>query len=268
MHRELHTQLSVALVAALLFTVESWLLTCDIPDGGAPNHSHASRPASRPQTVFACWFPPSGGVDRFAFWGNADPLNLEAAFLTLFPVWLANGLHRFTQYFIAVFFATRVGREQLGLGSWHALVGGIFYACFSYFTFGEMLALPALPMSSGHKHAGFERYAGGSPCVLAFLFYFYTYVHAPRFHISLCSPRCGAFWFFASILKAAINLGLLVTGVTIGDLPEFLAAVANAPFSHRQALPAEALSFSLDGLDRQLRSHYLNQDPLGEQYEN
>jgi len=72
-----------------------------------------------------------GGVDRLSFWGNADPFNIEPALIALLPAWAANGLHRFLQYFIAIYFTARVAEEQLGLDGRWAGVAGLLHGCFA-----------------------------------------------------------------------------------------------------------------------------------------
>ncbi len=96
---------------------------------------------------FSLWSPfVAGGVDRLAFWGNANPIGPEYLLFSTLPTWLANGLHRFLQYVVAVFFAGRVADEQLGLeGSWSSLAGTM-YASFSYFTVGALFTLPGVPL--------------------------------------------------------------------------------------------------------------------------
>jgi hypothetical protein len=50
-------------------------------------------------------------------------------------------LHRFLQYFVAVFFAGRVAEEQLGLEGWWSRLAGVLFASFSYFTVGALFTL-------------------------------------------------------------------------------------------------------------------------------
>jgi len=237
--------------------------------------------------LFSTWAPfVAGGVDRYAFWGNADPLNVETLFLGLFPTWLGVGLHRFTQYAVAIFFAARLARDELGLEERDALAAGLFYGAFSYFTFGEMLALPALPLflwalsqlrlreerrreqrrGSGDR-SGFWLAVGvgliGStlttfthsvPYIGAFLMLW-------TLSIAGGPERCGvrswsAFWKVVGV----------VIGLSIGDAPQLFSALAQAPLSHREAFPPEQLSWTLDGLlYRQLRFDYFNQDPFAKQ---
>ena len=80
---------------------------------------------AKTRSTYALWAPfVAGGLDRLAFWGNADPFNVEALLFWAFPVWLANGLHVFAQRVIAIYFAARVAEEQLEMPPhWSALTG-------------------------------------------------------------------------------------------------------------------------------------------------
>src|SRR4051812_47056957 len=118
----------IALLGAAAFSFESWALgpySWIYAYGGGVETLPTHLALQYGDRLFSPWAPfVAGGLDRFAFWGNADPLNWETVFLALFPVWLANGLHRFVQYFIAIFFATKVCEKQLGLAPRAALLGG------------------------------------------------------------------------------------------------------------------------------------------------
>lgn len=261
-------ELWFAFIAAALFTVESWALGPyswiygygagleTIPTHLALLHEHR---------LFSSWAPfVAGGLDRFAFWGNADPLNWETAFLALFPVWLANGLHRFSQYFIAIYFATMLCRTQLGLNSYHAMLGGLLYGCFSYFTFGEMLALPALPMFLCLMKYSRDSARGlWLPLVIGLAFSsFTTFTHSTPY-FAVFAVMWSALVLRDASWRSALNLSLIVVGLTIGDLPQLLAALANAASSHRVDFLPESVDWSLDGLFyRQLRFDYFNQDSL------
>lgn len=257
-----------AFIAAALFSIESWLLgpySWMYGYGAGLETIPTHLALLHDDRLFSSWAPfIAGGLDRFAFWGNADPLNWETVFLSFFPVWLANGLHRFAQYLIAIYFATKLCKTQLSLNSCYAMLGGLFYGCFSYFTFGEMLALPALPMFLCLMKYSRESVHGlWLPLVIGLAFStFTTFTHSV--------PYFATFAFLWSVfvlrdasLRAAINLGLIIIGLTIGDLPQLLAALANAASSHRVGFMPESVNWSLDGLFyRQLRFDYFNQDSL------
>ena len=138
---EARTRWLVALLGAAAFSFESWALgpySWMYGYGAGLETIPAHLALHFGDRLFSPWAPfIAGGVDRYAFWGNADPFNWETLFVALFQPWLANGLHRFVQYFIAIYFTSVLCRKQLGLDAWHALLGGVFFACFSYFTFGE-----------------------------------------------------------------------------------------------------------------------------------
>lgn len=95
-----------ALLGASLFSVESWALgplSWIYGYGAGLETIPAHLALVRDGRNFSLWAPfVAGGVDRLSFWGNADPLNIEPLLFWLFPVWLANGLHRFLQYFVAI----------------------------------------------------------------------------------------------------------------------------------------------------------------------
>src|SRR5208282_5959339 len=59
---------------------------------------------------------------------------------------LANGLHRFLQYFVAIFFAARVAEEQIGLDRRWSNLAGWLHACFSYLTVSALFTLPGVPL--------------------------------------------------------------------------------------------------------------------------
>ena len=266
----------LALARRRAFSFESWALG---PyswmygyGAGLENNSRPPCLAFRRPAVLAV------GAIRWRRWTAtrsgryADPLNWETLFVALFQPWLANGLHRFVQYFIAIYFTSLLCRKQLGLGAWHALLGGVFFACFSYFTFGEMLALPALPLFLLLMQFSRESPRGAwLPLAIGLGFStFTTFVHSvPYFAVF------AALWSTVVLrdvsIRSATNLGLIVVGLTIGDLPQLLALLANAATSHREGIPPEIVPWSIDGLFyRQLRFDYFNHDvvlqPIAWQY--
>jgi hypothetical protein len=260
--------LKLALAAALLFTFESWAFgpySWMYGYGGGletlPVHL-ALQQDGRLFSPLASFM--AGGIDRLSFWGNADPFNWEPVFVALFPPWLANGLHRFTQYLIAIYFATRVARDQLGLGPRHARLTGVFYACFSYFTFGEMLALPALPMFLWLLHLPAMKERGlWLPLLTGLLFSTVTTFTQSVPYIACFAALWSAVVMRDTSLRTALNWLLLVIGLSIGDGPQLLAALANADASHRVGFAPETIDLSLDGLFYyQLRFDYFNQDQL------
>lgn len=258
----------LAFFAAILFTFESWAFgpySWMYGYGGGLETIPTHLALHYDDRLFSSWAPfLAGGLDRFAFWGNTDPLNWETIFIAAFPVWLANGLHRFTQYLIAIFFATKVCKEQLGLSSWQARIGGIFYACFSYFTFGEMLAVPALPMFLWLMQCSRNSERGlWLPLVIGVAFStFTTFTHTVPYLVVFAAIWSGVVLRDVSG-RALINLGLIAVGLTIGDLPQLMAALSNAASSHRVGFSPETVEWSLDSLlYRPLRFDYFNQDQL------
>jgi hypothetical protein len=258
----------VALVGAAAFTFESWALgpySWMYGYGAGLETIPTHLALHQGDRLFSPWAPfLAGGVDRYAFWGNADPLNWDTLFFALFPPWLANGAHRFVQYFIAIFFAATLCRRQLHLDARMAVLGGIFFACFSYFTYGQLLAIPALPLFLLLVQYSRESKRGPwLPLVVGLGFSTFT-----TFTFSL--PYFAALAGLWSVLvlrdasaRAAMNLGLIVLGLTLGDAPHLLAVLANVGFSHRTGLPPESVHWSVDSLlYRTLQFDYFNQDPF------
>ena len=137
-----------ALLATLIFTVENWIF------GSASwIYGYGSGLETIPAFLglangynFAAWAPfAAGGVDRLAFWGNASPISPEMALFSSFPVWIANSLYRTAQYLIGIYFTARLLKDHFEMDRWLALVGGLWFGCFSYFTEGALLALPSVP---------------------------------------------------------------------------------------------------------------------------
>jgi hypothetical protein len=260
----------IAIVAAALFSIESWALGpySWMYGYGAGLETIPTHLALLFEgRLFSPWAPfLAGGLDRFSFWGNADPLNWETALLAVFPVWLANGLHRFVQYFIAIYFTGIVLRDQLGLDTRPAVVGGLLYGCFSYFTFGELLALPALPLFLWlMERSKSSRRGPWLPVLMGLGFStLTTFTHSvPYFAVF------AALWSVVVLKdaspRAVFYLGLIVLGLALGDSPQLLAAISAASFSHRVGFPPETVSLSLDSLlYRSLRFDYFNHDVLAQ----
>src|SRR5262245_25968601 len=139
-----------AAIFAALFSVESWAfgsLSWMYGYGSGLETIPAYLALAADDRNFSLWAPfVAGGVDRLAFWGNADPISVEMLFFSPLPVWLANGLHRFLQYFVAVLFAARVGKDQLGLDwRWSAYLG-VLHGCFAYQTAGALFTIAGVPL--------------------------------------------------------------------------------------------------------------------------
>jgi hypothetical protein len=258
----------IAIVSAMAFTLESWVLgpySWMYGYGAGLETLPTHLALVRGNYLFSPWAPfVAGGLDRFAFWGNADPLNVEPWLLKLLPVWGANGLHRLLQYFIAILFASKVAQEHLRLEPERAALGGILFACFSYFTFGEMLALPALPLLlwALRRMSLLPRGAWlAFPFGLAFSSVT-TFTHSDPY-ISVFVMLWTAFVLRDFSAQAWRTLALAMAGVCLGDAPQLFAVLANASLSHREGFPPETLDWSIDGLlYRQLRFDYFNQDPV------
>jgi hypothetical protein len=220
---------------------------------------------SQTSSTFALWAPfVAGGVDRLSFWGNADPLNLEALLFTWFPVWGANGLHAFLQRFVAILFTALVLREQLGASPRAAALGGILHGCFSYYTVGAMFTSPAVPLflwavyrlqstrfvvvgalALGAAVSTLTTFAHGVPYLAVFAFGWFIVVLGWR------NPRQ-----LAGCLVAVVTL-------TVFELHQTIALLYNAPFSMRAVYAAESLDFSLAGLFYyQPEFDFFNQDPI------
>src|SRR4029453_13047373 len=97
---------------------------------------------------FSLWQPAiAAGLDRFAFWGNADsPINLGLILFSLFDPWIANGLYTVLQKFCIVFFTALLGRQQFGLGRIGAMAAGLVHLALSFFFLGHMFNSAGLPV--------------------------------------------------------------------------------------------------------------------------
>ncbi|WP_454645552.1 hypothetical protein [Bradyrhizobium liaoningense] len=99
------------LIAAALCSCESWIfrsLSWIYGYGSGLETIPAYLALDSHDRNFLLWSPfVAGGIDRLAFWGNADPISIEPLLFKLLPVCLANSLHRSLQYFVAVFFSAR-----------------------------------------------------------------------------------------------------------------------------------------------------------------
>ena len=265
---EVRARALIALVGAIAFTFESWALgpySWMYGYGAGLETIPTHLALHQGDRLFSPWAPfLAGGVDRHAFWGNADPLNWDTLFFALFSPWLANGAHRFLQYFIAIFFAATLCRRQLHLDARMAALGGIFFACFSYFTYGQLLAMPALPLFLLLVQYSRESKRGlWLPFVVGLGFSTFTTFTFSVPYFAVLAALWSVLVLRDASARAAMNLGLIVLGLTIGDAPHLLAVFANVGFSHRAGLPPESVDWLVDSLFyRQLQFDYFNQDPF------
>ncbi len=242
-----------ALLGAVLCSFESWAFgpfSWMYGYGAGLESIPVQLALSEPQRNFALWETfDLGGLDRLAFLGNADPVQFEMLLFSTLPPWLANGLHRFLQYFAAIFFAARVAEEQIGLDRrWSTLAGWLF-ACLSYFTFGQLLTLPGVPLVlwllqrtvearrrwwmpvlAGVLVSLCTTFTFGVPYLLVFAVLWLAIVRGVRGWRAIAQ-----FTVFAAVLMAVKS-------------PQLLAAAANAPFSHRAGWQLEPFQWSFDRL--------------------
>jgi hypothetical protein len=255
-----------AAIAAALCSIESWALgslSWIYGYGSGLETIPAYLALAADDRNFSLWAPfVAGGIDRLAFWGNADPISVEMLLFSLLPVWLANGLHRFLQYFVAILFAARVGKEQLGLNwRWSAYLG-LLHGCFAYQTVGALFTIAGVPLllwiidrltlpgrswmlalAAGLGFSLFTTFTFSDPYILLFATMWLIIV--------LRRYTAHAAWQFAVF---AITL-------LVADSPQFFAIASNAAFSHRAGWPSEEITFSLDGLFyRQLQFDIFAQD--------
>jgi hypothetical protein len=212
---------------------------------------------------FSFWAPfVGGGVDRLAFWGNADPIGIEMLLFSLLSTWLANGLHRFLQYFVAIFFAARVGQEQLGL-NWRWSAGlGVVHGAFAYHTVGQLFTLAGVPLLlwildrlTMPGRSWMIAIAAGLGFSLLTTF-------------TISDPYL---LFFAALWQVVIQRRytpyvagqflLFSVALLVADCPQLFALALNVAMSHRASWPAETVVLSLDGLFyRQLQFDMFAQD--------
>lgn len=261
----LRWQLCLALAAAVLFSFDSWILgpySWIYAYGEGIETLPAHLALSKPGQNFSLWAPfLAGGVDRLSFWGNADPFNVEPLMIHLLPIWAANGLHRFLQYFVAIFFTARVVQEQFRLGwRWGALAG-LIHAAFGYFTFGELFAFPGVPLLVWTLMRVMDRWPLWMACIAGLMFSTLT-------TFSQSDPYLLAFaagWVLlvrvdyrpAALARFAAFFGVML----LADSPQFFAIMLNAAQSHRSHWPMETVDWSIDGLFyRQFQFDLFNQD--------
>ena len=258
----------VAVAAAALLSFESWAfgpLSWIYGYGSGLETIPSIKALTFEGRNFSLWAPfVAGGVDRLSFWGNANPLGPEYFLFSTFPVWLANGLHRFFQYFVAVYFAARVAKEQLSLdGRWGSLTG-VMYGCFSYMTVGALFTYSCVPVMlwlMWRFVTGTHRYlkASGSGFLLSFATTFtfgvpYLLTFAVLWLAMVQRPN----WRNALGPLSAFSLALIA-----GTLPQLLAIAVNAPESHRTTWIPESIIGTVDGLFyRQLQFDMFAQNPI------
>jgi hypothetical protein len=260
------THINFAAIAAAVCSVESWTfgsLSWMYGYGSGLETVPAYLALATDDRNFSLWAPfVAGGVDRLAFWGNAEPISVEMLLFSLLPVWLANGLHRFLQYFVAILFAARVGKDQLGLDwSWSAYLG-LLHGCFAYQTTGALFTIAGVPLLiwtvdrltlpgrswllaivAGLCFSVLTTFTFSDPYLLLFAAMWLVIVQR-----RYTAHAAGQFVLF--------SLALL-----IADSPQLFAIASNAALSHRAGWPAEDITFSLDGLFyRQLQFDIFAQD--------
>lgn len=255
----------VAVIGAAAFTVESWLLgpySWIYGYGSGLETIPVYLALSADSRNFSFFAPfVGGGLDRLAFWGNADPVSIEQLLFTILPTWLANGLHRYLQYFVAIFFAARVAEEEFSLDPRWSSITGILHGCFVYLTAGALLTISGVPLLIWLL----RRVTRNGSFFLAIV-------------VGLVFSLCTTFTFSVPYLLAFAagwmllvkpNYSLHAIGLftvfslswVIAESPQLLAVMANAPMSHRVGWPSESLDWSIDGLFyRQLQFDLFAQD--------
>lgn len=261
-----HLDLWIALVGAALFSLESWALgpaSWIYGYGSGLETIPALKALAFDDRNFSLWAPfVAGGIDRLAFWANANPVGPEILLFSALPTWLANGLHRFLQYFVAIYFTARVADEQLALkGAWASLAG-VMYGCFSYFTVGALFTLPGVPLMlwllwrSVGEPGGYAK-AIGSALLLSFCT---TFTFGVPYLLTLAVLWLALVqrpdWPKALGHIAAFSLALI-----IATSPQLFAVAINAPLSSRAEWDMERFSLSIDGLFyRQLQFDIFDQN--------
>lgn len=257
-----------ALVGAAAFTFESWAFgpySWMYGYGAGLEAIPAHLALSYNDRNFAFWSPfIAGGLDRLSFWGNADPTNIEPLLIALLPTWLANGAHRFLQYFVAIFFTARVCAEQLKLDHRWSAVAGYLHGCFAYFTFGEMLAFPGVPLLLWVLDRLRNRGTGTFVALLAGAAFscLTTFTHSDPYLLVFSVGWVVFVWRECSI-HLVRQVALFFVGLLVMDSPQLFAAASNAALSYRANWPLEPVDWSIDGLFyRQLQFDFFNQDPI------
>jgi hypothetical protein len=249
----LRREVVIAVIAAALFSLESWVLgplSWIYGYGSGLETIPALKALSFEGRNLSLWSPfVAGGIDRLAFWSNANPFGPEYLLFSSLPAWLANGLHRFLQYFVAVFFTIRISNEQLGLKNNWGILSGLLFGCFSYFTVGALFTLPGVPLmlwllSRSVGITGSYARAAGSALLLSF---------ATTFTFGV--PYLLTFAVLWMTLVQKVNWRIvirhfIVFSITliIATAPQLLAIAVNAATSHRASWDLEPITASIDGL--------------------
>jgi hypothetical protein len=249
---ELKRDIYFSILIAILFTFESWILgpiSWIYGYGSGLETIPALKALSFGDRNLSFWSPfVAGGIDRLAFWGNANPFGPEFFLFKHLPTWLANGLHRFLQYFIASYFTIRVALEQLYLRKYWAILTAILFASFSYYTVGALFTLPGIPLVLWLLDHSLEKnnqyiksifsgiiisftttFTFGVPYLLLFSALWCLLVSKKSFKAS--------FWPFTIFTLTLI----------IATSPQLFAIALNGAGSHRANWEPEVISFSLDG---------------------
>jgi len=257
-----------ALVGAALFSLESWALgpySWIYSYGSGLETIPALLALGRAGMNFSAWAPfVAGGVDRLAFWGNADLFSLEVLMFKHLPVWLANGLHRFLQYFIGIYFTSRVLRDDFGFAPREAMVGGWLFGAFSYFTVGALLTLPGVP-ALAWAISRLAR-ANANPWAWALLGLLTSLATSFTFGVPYLL-LFAALWLLVLVppLRMRLLCGFVIFALTliVAESPQLFGVLANASISHRAGWTPEALQATIDGLFyRQLQFDLFAQDKI------
>ena len=264
----LRREIAIAAIAAALFSLESWVLgplSWIYGYGSGLETIPALKALSFEGRNLSLWSPfVAGGIDRLAFWGNANPFGPEYLLFSSLPVWLANGLHRFLQYFVAVFFTIRIANEQLGLKNNWDILSGLLFGCFSYFTVGALFTLPGVPLMlwllsrSVGTTGGYAR-ATGSALLLSFATTFtFGVPYLLTFAVLWLSLVQKVNWRTVIGHFAVFSITLI-----IATAPQLLAIAVNAATSHRASWDLEPITASIDGLFyRQLQFDLFGQNRM------
>lgn len=259
--------LILTLVGAVLFSFESWAFgpfSWIYPYGAGLETLPAHIALSKSGNNFSLWAAfLAGGVDRLSFWGNADPFNIEPLMISALPIWAANGLHRFLQYFVAIFFTARVCYDQFRLDWRWACLAGWLHGAFAYFTFGELFAFPSVPLLlwtlsriMAQRSLWPALVAGAAFSLLTTFSQSDPYLIVFAFGWILVVERNYA-------LKSLLRFSLFFMVLLLADSPQFFAIILNAAESHRSNWPIESIDLSIDGLFyRQFQFDLFNQDQI------
>ena len=260
--------LLVAIATALLCTIENWALgplSWIYGYGSGLETIPTLLALSYDGRNTATWAPfVAGGVDRIAFWGNASPLSIEYLLFAHLPVWLANGLDRFLQYFVGIYFTERVLTDVFSQRRSWAAFGGITFACFSYFTVGQLFTLPGVPLLIWSLERLCRRDSRAVFFVLVAVAFSFTttftfgipyyLAFATLWLVTRCVVRGVAGW---------VKVGLFFAGLVVPTTFQLWAVALNAPSSQRASWAIESLPLSLHGLFyTQLQYDLFNQDKL------